>query len=221
MEFLDAYKGRRSIRSYKAEPVSRSLIEEILSETRWCPSWANTQPWEVLVVQGETLEKFKKGQLERLVAMAEQKTDVPTPGKFPPKWHERVMQVGMSCFEAEGITRNDKDKKNKYFGDMFTLFGAPAMLLFMLDDQLDLPYGMLDIGIFMSGVCLVAREKGLGTLILSTVISYQDLLRSVLSIPENKQVVMGMAMGYPDDTAPINHFERQRIGLEDFVTWLD
>jgi nitroreductase len=104
---------------------------------------------------------------------------------------------------------------------MFTLFGAPVMLLFMLDDQLELPYGMMDIGIFMTGVCLIAKEKGLGTLILSTVIRYPDLFRTLMPIPTNKRVVMGIAMGYADESVPINQFERQRIPTEDFVTWVD
>jgi len=86
---------------------------------------------------------------------------------------------------------------------------------------LNLPYAMMDIGIFMTGVSLIATEKGLGTLFLSTVIRYPDLLRTLFAIPENKKVVMGFAMGYPDESDPINRFERQRIAVEDFVTWME
>jgi len=221
MEFIEVFKGRRSIRSFKPDPVPRELIEEVLSESRWCSSWANTQPWEVMVVQGEILEKFRKGQIEKVSVRAQHQPDVTTPEKFPPKWNERVMQIGKSCLDAKGIGREDRDARNQYYGEMFTLFGSPVMLLFMLDDQLELPYGMLDIGIFMTGVCLVAKDKGLGTLILSTVIRYPDLLRSLFQVPENKRVVMGIAMGYADDSAAINQFERHRIPLEDFVTWVE
>jgi nitroreductase len=221
MEFMEVFKGRRSIRKYKQDPVPKTLIEEILFEARWCPSWANTQVWEVMVVQGEILEKFKQGQLEKLSFHAAHKPDVATPDRFPPKWHDRVAQVGKSCMDAEGIMRKDHDARNKYYADMFTLFDAPVMLLFLLDDQLNLPYGMMDIGIFISGVCLVAREKGLGSLVLSTVIRYPNVFRSLLPIPENKRVVMGVAMGYADNDAPINQFERQRISPEDFVNWVE
>ncbi|UCF89777.1 MAG: nitroreductase, partial [Desulfobacterales bacterium] len=217
---MEVFKGRRSIRKFKPDPVPRALIEEILSESRWCPSWANTQPWEVMVVQGAALEKFNTGQIAKLAAQASQQTDIPTPQKFPAKWHQRVSEVGKSCLAAEGIGKDDHDKKNKYFTRMFTLFGAPVMLLFMLDDQLELPYGMMDMGIFIAGVCLIAEEKGLGTLVLSTVIRYTDLLRSILPIPENKKVLMGMAMGYADKDASVNRFERKRIPVEEFVTWM-
>jgi nitroreductase len=219
MEFMEVFKGRRSIRRFRPDPVARDLIEEILSESRWCPSWANTQPWEVVVVYGDALEKFKAGQLEKLASQAKAQPDVATPGKFPAKWHERVLQIGMSCLDAERIGKEDKARKNKYFTDMFTLFGAPVMLLFALDKQLDLSYAMLDLGSFMTSVCLVAREKGLGTLIVSTSIHFPDLSRSLFQIPEDKRIVMGVAMGYADETAAINRFERKRVPVSDFVTW--
>jgi nitroreductase len=219
MEFMEVFKGRRSIRRFKPVPVARDMIEEILSESRWCPSWANTQPWEVVVVCGDALEKFKAGQLDRLAAQAKAKPDVATPGKFPAKWHERVLQIGMSCMDAERIGKEDKAKKNKYFTDMFTLFGAPVMLLFLVDQQLDLSYAMLDLGSFITSVCLVAKEKGLGTLIVSTSIHFPDLSRSLFQIPEDKRIVIGVAMGYADETAAINRFERKRVPVSDFVTW--
>lgn len=221
MEFMDVFKGRRSIREYKSDPVPKSVIEEILSDARWCPSWANTQPWEVMVVQGNVLDKFKQGQNEKVAVHEAHQPDVETPDRFPPKWHDRVVQIGKSCLDAKGIGRDDREARNQYYGEMYTLFGAPVMLLFMLDDQLNLPYGMMDMGIYMSGVCLLAKEKGLGTLVLSTVIRYPDLFRSLLPIPDNKRVVMGIAMGYPSEGASINQFERQRISIDDFVSWVE
>ena len=221
MEFMDVYKGRRSIRKFKQNPVPRALLEEILSESRWCPSWANVQPWEVVVVQGETLEKFRQGQREKVAVQAPHKPDVSTPEKFPQKWHERVVQIGASCLDALSIKREDREARQQYYADMFSLFGAPAMVLFLLDDQLNVPYGMLDIGIYMHGVCLMAKSKGLGTLVLSTVIRYPDVFRELLPIPENKRLVMGIAMGYADESAPINNFERQRVPIEDFTVWAE
>ncbi|MBE0617350.1 MAG: nitroreductase family protein [Proteobacteria bacterium] len=129
------------------------------------------------------------------------------------------MQVGKSCLDAKGIAREDREARTRYYGEMFTLFGAPAMLVFLLDEALNLPYGMMDVGIYMQSVCLAAQSRGLGTLILSTVVKYPDLLRSVVALPAGKRAVMGMALGYPDQTAPINQFERQRVPTDQFVTW--
>jgi len=41
----------RSIRMYKDRPVPAEILEQVLEAVRWAPSWANTQCWEVVVVQ--------------------------------------------------------------------------------------------------------------------------------------------------------------------------
>ena len=66
MNVMDAIKSRRSIRKYKAEPVSDKLIESVLEAARWAPSWANTQCSRFVVVKSpETRAKIadalKKG----------------------------------------------------------------------------------------------------------------------------------------------------------------
>ena len=221
MTFEDVFRGRRSIRAFKPDPVPKELLEEVLSEARWCPSWANTQPWEVVAVQGKAVERFREGIRARAEAHAPAQPDVPTPEKFASPWIERVMQVGKSCLDAKAIAREDREGRERYYVEMFTLFGAPAMLVFLLDETLNVPYGMMDVGIYLQSVCLVAKSKGLGTLILSTVTKYPDLLRSTIPIPAGKKAVMGIAIGYPDPGAPINQFERQRVPLSDFVTWVE
>jgi len=43
---LDALVAqRRSIRGYKDKPVSKELIDEIISVAKGAPSSMNTQPW--------------------------------------------------------------------------------------------------------------------------------------------------------------------------------
>jgi len=51
MELMEAIIGRRSIRSYKPDPVSEEKLLTILEALRWAPSCANTQCWEVIVVK--------------------------------------------------------------------------------------------------------------------------------------------------------------------------
>src|SRR5512146_714810 len=59
MEFEDVIRGRRSIRAYTTQPVSDELVREILDEARWAPSSRNTQAWNVWVVSGDALERYK------------------------------------------------------------------------------------------------------------------------------------------------------------------
>lgn len=53
MEFNDAVLGRRSIRAFLPDPVPRDIITKIVDIARWAPSWGNTQPWEIVVADGE------------------------------------------------------------------------------------------------------------------------------------------------------------------------
>jgi nitroreductase len=51
MELMQAIMGRRSVRSYTPEAVSREDLDAVLEAARWAPSWANTQCWELIVVE--------------------------------------------------------------------------------------------------------------------------------------------------------------------------
>ena len=51
MDLMEAIKGRRSIRKYKPDPVPENTLQNIMEASRWSPSWANTQCWEVIAVR--------------------------------------------------------------------------------------------------------------------------------------------------------------------------
>jgi nitroreductase len=42
---LKLIKTRRSVRSYKTDPIPRGVLEQLLEAMRWDPSAANMQPW--------------------------------------------------------------------------------------------------------------------------------------------------------------------------------
>jgi nitroreductase len=59
MELMEAIKGRRSIRKYKADAPSDEDLNFILEAAQWAPSWANTQCWEFIIVRdAETKQKL-------------------------------------------------------------------------------------------------------------------------------------------------------------------
>jgi nitroreductase len=57
MELGDAIKGRRSIRSYRPDPVSDADLQYILEAARWAPSWANTQCAEYIIVRDASVKQ--------------------------------------------------------------------------------------------------------------------------------------------------------------------
>lgn len=53
MEVLDAIRGRRAVRDYVDEPVSREVIAAVVGSAIWAPSGMNRQPWRFVVVEGQ------------------------------------------------------------------------------------------------------------------------------------------------------------------------
>jgi len=49
---IEVIRGRRSIRTYAANPVERAIIEEIIDCARLAPTAMNDQPWDFVVVTG-------------------------------------------------------------------------------------------------------------------------------------------------------------------------
>lgn len=47
---LEFIKTRRSVREFTADPVERSLIEQIISAGVWAPSGLNNQPWRFVII---------------------------------------------------------------------------------------------------------------------------------------------------------------------------
>ena len=64
MEFYEVIKKRRSVRKYKSDAVPGDVLNRVLEAFRAAPSWANTQPWEILLVTDEEIKK----QLQQTVS---------------------------------------------------------------------------------------------------------------------------------------------------------
>ncbi|MDZ7697535.1 MAG: nitroreductase [Deltaproteobacteria bacterium] len=220
MEVETAVRERRSIRRFKPDTVPQETLREILEAARWSPSWGNTQPCELYVVTGETLAEFKKVNRQKCIDGEPPSSEIPMPEVWPDVLKRRYVDVGKSVLTSLSIARKDVEGRNQYYADMFNLFDAPAMILVCLERDLSIEYAMLDVGLVTQTVCLLAHERGLGTCILAASVRYPWILRDILPIPEDRVIVIGMAMGYPDGSSPANHFERKRAELDEWVTWI-
>ena len=221
MNLNEAVKNRRSIRRFLPAKVSEELIRELLRDALWAPSWGNTQQYEFVVATGETLERFKKENREALLSGKKPDPDVPMPEKWPEILKKRYVDVGKSVLTALAIPREDQAGRVNYYGDMAFLFNAPALLLVLVDREVSLEYAMLDVGIFVQTFQLLAHARGMGTISLAASVNYPELIRRIFNVSESRRIVLGTALGWPDQDAPVNSFERKRDPLEMFVRWVD
>ena len=221
MELGAAIIGRRSIRKFKPDGISREIIREILETARWAPSWGNTQPWEFYVLMGKLLDDFRKANHKLFVEDRPFTPDVPMPEVWPAHLKKRYVELGQIMLTTLNIKREDKEARKKLYENMALLFDAPCLIVACIPRDILTEYAMLDVGLILQTMCLVAHQKGIGTCIMAVSVGHPELLRNIFSIPEDRRIVIGVAMGYPDHSYPINTFERKRAGIDEYVKWVD
>ncbi|MGV8081394.1 MAG: nitroreductase [Syntrophales bacterium] len=220
MELRTAVRERRSIRQFRGEAVPRKVIEEILQDARYAPSWGNTQPWEIFVVTGKTLENFRTGNRENFLKGVPVAPEAPMPQEWPEALKRRYTGTGRSVLEAQSIPREDKQARLDYAVRMFSLFDAPVLLVLCTNRSLPEGYAMLDCGLLLQTICLLAHDRGLGSCILACAVSYPDLIRKLIPVREDQRIVVGAILGLADQDAPLNRFPRERADQGEIITWV-
>jgi nitroreductase len=66
---------------------------------------------------------------------------------------------------------------------------------------------------------LLAPNYGLGSIALAQAMTYPDVVKKVLRIPDSLVVVLGIAIGYPDWGNPVNKWQSPREPLNQVVRW--
>ena len=57
MDFYDVAKTRRSVRSYRSDPIPEEVLDRVLEAVRIAPSGSNRQPWRFIVVKDEATKQ--------------------------------------------------------------------------------------------------------------------------------------------------------------------
>lgn len=217
MDLNEAIQGRRSIRAFLPDPVPRETIEKIIDLARWAPSWGNTQPWEVVVADGEKAKELTRQFEEAGRALKNPYPDIEMPIKFSQPYKDRYMDLGRDLLGFMGIERGDKAARMEHYMNMYKFFGAPACIYLIIDNGLNVPYSCLDLGSFGTTLCYAAVQEGLGTIYLAAAMHFPDIVRKVLDIPETKKVVIGIAVGFPHPDAPASLFRSSRAPVDEIL----
>ena len=218
MDVSDAVAGRKSIRSFETHPVPHDVLKRIMERALRAPSWGNTQPWGLTVVSGETLQRIKEESVSLLLQGVPARPEVDMPVQFPEDQNNRYRGLGKGLFEVLGIGRGDRERRNQHYIAMSLCFGAPHAIYLHLHEGFN-PYALMDGGILLQTIALLALEKGLGTCFLARLVIYPEVVRKHAPIPPERTLVMGMAIGYPTNGHPINQFESKRGRPEEFIQW--
>jgi nitroreductase len=220
MDVTTAIKSRISTRAFRPDPLPEALVREILDVARWSPSGGNTQPWKVIAVSG--------AEKDAIVAMAPAALQN-TPGGetgdrpiYPPDlWEPHRtyrFEVGEAMYALLGIPREDKMARLGWMSNNYRFFGAPTALFMVIDRRMG--HGQwAHLGMFMQSIVLAALERGVASCMQEAWGMVRETLHAHFALPESEMVYCAIALGYPDDTAPVNQLRTKRAEVDDFTTF--
>lgn len=220
MRVSEAIQSRRSMRTFKPDPVARQDIEWILANAARAASNGNLQPWKLYVTTGRARERLSNAILAAIDGGDHGpggEYDV-YPKEFTPLYDARRKLVGKQLYTVLGVARGDAAGMQTQFRRNFLFFDAPVGMILCVERRMG-GGQWIDCGIFLDQLMLLAREKGLHTCPQAAFSRYQHVVRRELGIPDDQIVLCGLALGYADPDAIPNNLITERAPPEDFTTW--
>ena len=210
-------RERRSIRAFKATPVPRETLEAVFGAALRAPSNCNTQPWYAHVVAGGLLEQLREELPKRFMA-GDVAPDFPYEGRYEGVFKERQYAAATALYDALGIPREEKAKRQQWFINNFRFFDAPAVCFFTLPEGFGLREAC-DLGMFVQTVMLGLTAHGLGSCPQTALGFMANVIRPALAIPEDQKLMFGLSFGYPDEDDPANRAFTDRAALDQVVSF--
>lgn len=217
----DAMNSRITVRDFIDKPVPDDVLKRILTTALRSPSGGNLQPWKLHVMQGDTLNRFKE-KASRITLSGNK--EEPTYAAYPsPLWEPQRSwryKLGEDMYALLGIPRDNKMARLTWLAQNSKFFEAPVGIIVTGDKRLDMPQH-LDIGIMMQSVMLLAREEGLHTAPQGWWRNWSSVCHEILDIPEEEEVLVGMALGYGNPDAAVNNLYADRGTMDELIQFYD
>ena len=212
MQVHEAIVSRRSIRAFLPTPVAGDVIRRIIETAARSPSGGNLQPWHIDIIAGEPLAELK-ATMQRRLLVDEAEVESPEydvyPKSLPSPWRDRRFKVGEAMYARLGIPRDDKQARQRWFANNFDFFGAP-MALFCSVDRMMGPPQWSDLGMYLQTVMLLLREAGLDSCAQEAWSLFPKTVGRALSLPPERMLFTGMAIGWRDPANPVNELVTDR-----------
>lgn len=199
MDFNEVYQKERATRKFTNRKVNENVLRQIIKEAQHSPSLLNSQPWKVYAVMGDQLDKLRKEYRAKVEEGAEPNEDFAT--MLSLEWDIFPSQNMATMGASQSYFFNKKlDLFNEANNSMFN---APVVVYLTIPMQSP-AWSVFDLGIFAQSLMLIALNRGIATMPAHSLVSYPDLVRKYVGIPEDEMVGMAIGLGYPDKTAEVN-----------------
>lgn len=211
---------RRSVRAFRPDPLPKSTIEHLLTLASQAPSNANTQPWRVEIVSGESRDRLSAALLEDAFANR-LSPDIPyLTDQYPQQLLERRAAHLTLQQAAFGVERTDPTGRKGIIESNFTFFGAPHVAILLLPS-----FGnereAADLGLFAQNFMLALTAHGLASCPQTALGLFSTPIRRQLGIGPDYKVLFAISFGYEDVGKPGARFEQGRAPLQEWVRFSD
>lgn len=195
--FVDLVRARRSIRRYRAEPVTDEVVAALLEAACWAPSAHNRQPWRFCVVRSPEVK----------VALGEQMAAV---------WRADLARDGVDPAQIEQRSAASQAR----------LTGAPLLVVPCVTlQEMDLypdpgrsraewTMAVQSVALACQNLLLAAHTAGLASCWMCAALFVPALVRSVLALPDLWEPQAILTLGYPAETR-----QRERRPLDSIMVW--
>jgi nitroreductase len=216
MNVSEALRARISARAFKPEPLPESLLREILDVARYAPSGGNLQPWKVIAVAGA--ERDAVVTLAKANLPGEEGDRPVYPANLWEPYRTRRYKLGEDMYALLGIPRENKPARLMHLARNFEFFGAPVGLFFVIEKAMG--HGQwAHLGMFMQSVALAAIERGVSSCMQEAWARMRTPLASHFALADGEMIYCGMALGYADETKPVNTMRSDRAELEEIAVF--
>jgi nitroreductase len=220
MDVRDAVASRYSCRAFLPTAIPEAMVRDIIERAARAPSGGNLQPWHVHALAGPRLEQLKALIRARpdLLPFGEGAEYDIYPRNLKEPYETRRRQVGVALYRSIGVQREDRPGRYRQYARNFEFFGAPVGLMISIDRTMGPPQWS-DVGGFIQTVMLLAREQGLNSCGMEAWTHWHKTVYSFLKIPPDHILFCGLALGYEDPDAPINHWRAPREPIDTYATF--
>jgi nitroreductase len=220
MEILQCIKTRKSIRAFSDKRIPKGVMKKILQAASICPSYTNTQPWEVAVVSGKKRDELTEKLVKLAKEKAPTKSDITATKEWPASLDARAREHGARRLKTLGIARDDAAGREKLRLMNFEFYGAPCAVFLLIDGSLG-EWSTYDAGLFSQNLILAAHSFGVESCLQASVTGYAREIKKFIGAAESKKLVICIALGYADAKAKLNTYKSSKQKPDAFTKWCD
>jgi nitroreductase/NAD-dependent dihydropyrimidine dehydrogenase PreA subunit len=194
-DIISFIHSRRSVRRFKADPISTEIIHDLIEAAVLAPSASNCQRWQFVIINGR----------EKVLMLAEEiKNFFIKLNNIAGNFLLRYVSIAFAGKKILHYYKNNYESvklglERAKEGKDLLFHGAPCIIIVHSDMEGSMP---VEDGQYAAyNIALVAHSMGIGTCFIgyaSATLNSAHFLKEKLHIPKRNRVHAVLALGYPE-----------------------